>query len=411
VVAALLAALAGVVNLVRQPGSARDNLWAEDGRDFLARAWREPLWQTATQPYAGYLHLYPRLSAAVAAALPADHAATVMAFAGALASSIAVVAVVVGSEGHLRSLAARAGLGLAVALFPAAGYELSANTANAHWYLMAAAFWLLLWTPRTWIGTVAAAAGVLVAGASDPLTGLLAPLALVRLVAGGRGSRVVASAYALGVAVQVPFVLTNPLPSRDPGGTPGVLATTYLERVVAVAVDGYDPRHLVTGNALWAPVVVLLALAAVALVASRRRAATAALVGTCAIWSVLQFTVPTGLRWSAAFPANLHPAIETRYVLGPWLLLVVVGAVAVDALAQRRWAVSAAAWVVWPALILALCLPTLHDGALRKPSYAVQLRLARAACDVTAAPATVRMVSAPDPRWVLPVPCAKIRTR
>ncbi len=406
VAGAVLAATAVAVALLRQPGSALDNIWAEDGSRFLSPAWSAPLWELLPEPFAGYLQFYPRTSAQVAALVEVDDAAAAMAVAGALAAGIAVLAVVVGGEGHLRSLVARAGVGLAVALVPFGGFEMAASVSNAHWYLAIATFWLLLWTPRTALGTAAATACVLFAAGSDPLTGLFAPLALVRLVAGGRGSRIVVGGFAAGLLAQLPAVLTAELWPREPGGTPGVLLALWARRVVGVAAAGFDPQAI-HGPGVVALSVAGLAVAAVVAVAfAPDRGRAAAFVGLALLASVVLFTVPVGLRWHATF--DRYPTPGIRYTFGPWVLVVAVGGAAVDAVVRRWRAATAPAWVAWPAALLVVCLPTLTQGTPRTPSYRDQLPAARAAC---AAPEQSRAVvrSGPQPPWAMAVPCDRLR--
>lgn len=408
-VGAALAALAIWANLVRQPGSALDNLWAEDGRVFLTQGWRFPLWDTVGISPNGYLDLYPRVVAAVAAALPVGTAAVVMAAGGAAASGIAVLAVVIATEGHLPSLLARAGLGLAVALFPAAGFEIAANTANAHWYLVAASFFLLLWTPRSWVGTAAAAVAVLAAAGSDPLAALLTPIALIRLLARVRGSVVVATALVVGLAIHVPALVTHPIGPPAGGASAGRLGEAYLYRVVAVAVTGLDVTRSPGPAVLAGSVAAVVIATAAAVLLARRRPRTVALLAACLAWSVLMFVVPVRLRWSEAFLGAGDPQLGSRYVLLPWLLLLVAGAALVDAITARWGAggpVGVLAGLAWPAAVLAICLPTFSAGATRAPSYTAQLPTARATCRAASDPAAVPIRGYPDLVWSSLLPCA-----
>jgi len=411
-VGAALAAVAVWANLVRQPGSALDNLWAEDGRVFLTQGWRFPLWTTVGISPNGYLDLYPRVVAAVAAALPVGTAAVVMAAGGAAASGIAVLAVVIATEGHLPSLLARAGLGLAVALFPAAGFEIAANTANAHWYLVAASFFLLLWTPRSWVGTAAAALAVLAAAGSDPLAVLLAPIALIRLLARVRGSVVVVMALVVGLAIHLRSLLTHPIGPPAAGASAGRLGEAYLYRVVAVAVTGLRVARPPGPAVLAGSVAAVVVVTAAALLLTRRRTRTAALLAACLCWSVLMFVVPIRLRWSDAFLGAGDPRLGSRYVLLPWLLLLLAGAAFVDAI-TARWAargpVAMLAGLAWPAAVLAICVPTFSAGATRAPSYTAQLPAARATCQQASDPAAVRIRGYPNLAWSSVLPCAVLQ--
>lgn len=405
----VVAVVAVVVSATRQPGSALDSIWAEDGNRFLGAAWHAPLWRTLTMSDAGYLHLYPRVAAQVAALVPVGDAAVVMALAGALASAIAAAAVVVATEGHLPSLPARVGLGLAVALFPSAGYELAATVANSHWYLMAAAFCLVLWTPRSSLGTAVAGAGVFAAAMGDPLTLLMAPVVLARLLSGGRGSRVVLVAFVAGIATQVPTVLGTPLQPPQPGGTPAALLHTWVMRVPAVAVGGFAPYDNPSTTVQVASVGIVASLGIVAVLVARDRARTAAVLVLCVAASVVAFVVPVGLRWRPTY--ERYPVAGVRYAFGPLVLVFAVGAVAADRLRERFTRGAVLFWLAWPAAVLAVCVPTVGDGVRRAPSYRAELLVARATCAGPAAPTGVVVPVAPGPRWTLGIPCDRLVAR
>ena len=99
-------------------------------------------------------------------------------------------------------------LAAAVILLPVANTELLDNLVNVPWWLFFAAFWALLWRPRSLSGQVVAALMCFLAAASQPLVGLFLPLAAVRAVslrepqeqAGGVG-------LLLGLAYQAAVVL------------------------------------------------------------------------------------------------------------------------------------------------------------------------------------------------------------
>ncbi len=74
----------------------------------------------------------------------------------------------------------RALLVLAMVLLPVANYELLDNLVNLPWWLFFGAFWALLWRPRGRSGAAVAAVVCALAAASEPLVGLLVPLAVAR---------------------------------------------------------------------------------------------------------------------------------------------------------------------------------------------------------------------------------------
>jgi hypothetical protein len=174
---ALLAGTA--VGLARQPGSgALQTIWAEDGQVFLAQAVALPVDRAFSTLYAGYLHAVPRVLAELAAALPLPVADAVLSGGAALIVAALALLIYRASAGHIRSTVIRAALAGAVVLVPVGQAEVTNNAANLHWFLMFAAFWVLLWRPRHPLALATGALVVFLAGASDPLTILLAPLAL-----------------------------------------------------------------------------------------------------------------------------------------------------------------------------------------------------------------------------------------
>ncbi len=119
-------------------------LWAEDGKEFLQDAYDHPFVENLFRPYAGYMHLVPRLIAEpISVIVPADWAAIAFTVAASAVWSAAALAVFDFARGHVRHVAIRAGLWALILLFPVGGLEVAGNIANAHWFLIFAAFWAL----------------------------------------------------------------------------------------------------------------------------------------------------------------------------------------------------------------------------------------------------------------------------
>ena len=90
----------------------------------------------------------------------------------------------------------------AMVLLPLATVEMLDNLVNLPWWMFFASFWALLWRPQTRRGRLGAAALCAFAAASEPLVGLLLPLAAVRAVALRRPSE---QAAGLGLLVGLGF--------------------------------------------------------------------------------------------------------------------------------------------------------------------------------------------------------------
>jgi len=94
--------------------------------------------------------------------------------------------------------------GLVVVLLPAAGYETNANVANLHWYLIYALFWVFIAPARTRAEIVLGALITALAVLSDPLTLILAPLLVLRLLEDrSRPALIIPAVYAVTLVVQL----------------------------------------------------------------------------------------------------------------------------------------------------------------------------------------------------------------
>jgi len=451
----LLAAAAGVagalVFLFRQRGSALDSPWAEDGAVFLSGAWRDGT-GSLLEPYAGYLHLFPRAVALLAAAVPIRDAAAVLAVAGVLPAALAAATAVVATAAWIRSTALRAVLGVFVVVLPFGAAEVAANVANAHWFFIASAAialtWRTAWRPATWWTAVVVALAAL----SDPLTGLLLPLAVVRLLAGpvDRSRRrpwtpVVAPVAVLlaGLAVQAGPALGSFGATRSGRPAPAAagLIREFVRHVPAVVVLGEN--HARSAGSGLRLVCVGIVLLAVVLVAVRRPAVlpavTVGLFYTALYWmvpNVLRSTLQVQARGLSSFAAN------SRYSVIPILLLTTILLIGVDSLAgpgrgpvspgsprrpgspavtgvaRHRAVVAAVLALAAAGWVLRVDIPGLGTGAARATSWDRGVVAATAQCrarpQVTdgtgGTDGTSGIVAIPiSPRgWAARIPCSRL---
>lgn len=416
---ALAALVAGTVaSLLRQPGAgALDTVWAEDGRIFLEDAYDDPA-GSLTEPYAGYLHVVPRLLAWLAAALPASLAAEALAVAAALVTAALAAVVFIASRGHVAAPLARLAVAAPVVLAPLAQGEVPNSIANLHWPALYASCWVLLWNPRGRGGRWTVVLVLALTALSDLLVVALLPLALLRLRAvPGWTGRAPALALGGGVALQV-FVKATAGASRDldPTADPVLLLGGYVLRVVPTALFGErwvgtdlsgSPRVL--GSAAAAAAIV----AALAWLAMRRRA-TGPLVAAAVLLahSVVFWVLPVGLSGLAT----------PRYVLAPALLLVAAVVVLATAATGRpgaavvQFATRQRITRIGPLLALGALLAVVaalnfrvDNARAEGPAWDAQLRTTAAACS----DAPDRAVRVPvSPRagdlWSVAVPCAAL---
>jgi hypothetical protein len=411
-----LAVAAAVVFVRRLPSGTWDKVWAEDGYVFLADALRLPWWQTVLRPYAGYPHLFPRLTAEVAAALPLDSAPYVF-----IVASGALVAAVAWSTwrlsaAHLPSPALRLVLVAALVLVPGGGLEATGNVSNSHFYLLLGALWALLGRSRSAAVVVVATVLVGLATLTEPFSLLLLPLVVARAVAlRGWRDRAVVVTWAAGSVVQLAVVLTQ---HRSTGGTtgPGHVLFGYLFRVVSTTFAGVSGPGALTAHGSRGAVVTigiagLLLLVGAGVVAGPRRP----LVAAAAAFSVVCFVLPClfnlpGGTFPPTGPAEFNLTLGGRYTIAPSLLLLTGLLLAAQTVLERRprAGVAAVVAVVVPVVVWAAIdyrpAPTLRSAAA---DWADSLDAVRAACaeDPAARPPAVPLE--PGGPWLLDVSCAQ----
>lgn len=427
-VGAVLAAVAAlVVALTRLPGRALDNAWAEDGTRFLTDAYRTTLPRALALTYSGYLHLYPRLAGAVAAAAAPVHAAAVLTVAGALTTAAAAAAIVVSARAVIDSLPLRLAVAVGVPLLPDAGSAVLGDVANAHVWLDLTALVLLFrpLAPRAtepdgstrWVTTetVACWVAAALAAGSDPQALVLVPVAVGRWLlarrAGTRPARelVTVVVLAVGGLLQLLAVATHAVPTARTHPGVGTLARLYLRDVATSMLLG--ARRALGAGPLTLGVVGVLVLAVVAatLVRARARGLLAAALLAC---SVALWVAPPWLKWTPALAGHRGlTAEDARYtVLAAAVLLLALAGCADAALSRLpRPLLSGTAVVLALAVVAAfLWAPSLRVGPLRRPSWSAGVRAAAVDCRAHPSLQTAAVAGAPRTFHAL-VPCSRLR--
>jgi hypothetical protein len=413
----------------------RNTVWAEDGGVFLRERIAMGPVDTLLHPYAGYVHLLPRLIVDLGYALPPERYAQVVALAACTVVGGVCALVFVLSRDVVRPWPLRLVLAAVPVVLPLAPYEISGNAANLHWFLLVLVPWVFAWRARSWwaAGALAVVAGVAVL--TEPLTALFAPLLLLAWTPRGRApspsgrwtALPVTLVVVVALAVQGITTLTSPRALAT--GSPAVrdVLAGYLLRPVAGA---WDPDLGAVLTAVvehgWAVVVVPAALLLVVLVAAvvvgpaRTRWMVAALaVGSVAVWWVaLLANGGDGIRWSAPVAAMVAVPPQ-RYAAAAGLLLVSAAVVAAATLVDARsWSRAAgrtggpgrlvgalAGWCVVTAVVASAVLHVAPTDTRRSggPVWAGQLPAAAAACDADPTLEVARVKSNP---WSSPVSCS-----
>jgi hypothetical protein len=402
------------LSVLRQTGfGALDTVWAEDGVVFLSRAMESSLPEALDDPYAGYLHVVPRIAAEVATLVPIARASLALALLGAGLTAGAAVLVYVASAGHVRSAPLRAFLAAMLVLHPIVAVESLNSLALAQWPLTYAAFWVALWRPvRAW-ATVAAGVFLLLVMLSAPLAVMLLPFLLLRAVVVRRWlDRLPALLFTAGLAVQVLILLTRPNSSPPPGGSLGELLETYRILVTTPAVFGFAfadaLRPWAGGGVAVAAVVVWVAVVLAALRPGRRHRLTAVLL---AAMSLVAFGVGVYGRNAApsvlaAFADGVRPA-STRFALVPIMLLLsaLALALAVDGRAERWQHVQLGACAFL--LLVAGMDFFLRNDRTNGPAWSAEIAEAVRECREGAQ--DVKLQTAPGvPSWQVDVSCEEL---
>jgi hypothetical protein len=381
-----------------------DSAWAEDGRDFLATSLRDGAIPSLLEPYAGYAHVLPRTLSGIGSVGPLSVASAVMAVEAVVVVGLLSVVVFRGSAGHVHNVWVRFALGAFVALQPVAG-EVLVSLANLQWYLLFAAFVVLVWSGRSTSATVVGGVLCFVTAASCPFGALLLPFALLRgfVLRSGR-SWVSPAALAAGVLVQSWVMLHAPERGLDPMTSPFRLAAWYLGHVLAPVFFGERlTGHDLTVRSLAMGVVALAICALLFWMASRRaRVEMLPILVAIAVFSVLFYLGPSVVGGISAprygLPAALGLAFgicvmvaqilrdhaePTSVRAAPLRVLVGIGVVAVAC-----WAVA------------------LPAGRSAGPSWSASVLSEESACAGGAAQSVVVPISPSG--WSAQIPCAKI---
>lgn len=415
---ALFALLAFAVAYLRLPPGAAGSIWAEDGTRFLTGELVLGFPATVTEPYAGYMHLLPRLAGFVAGSLPLAWANDVFALGASAVVALCATATLVLARGHLPSLGVRLLLAAMVVLLPSGGLEAAGNTANSHWFLMAACYWALTSRPTGRGATALAAVVAVLAVGSDPLTVLLAPLLLVRvLLLRGRRDHVVTAAFAVTALVQGLVVLGT---ERTDGAPPPSLAQTtsaYAARIPFVLLTGLYRSTTLFERYGWLAVTAAVAVFVVAAglavaVAGRLRWVAV----TAGVASVVFFVAPATVSWSPRFDPDaygLDAYTVSRYSVVPMLLLMAVAAAGLQAVRERapRWVFGVL--LVGALLVAATTVPQAlrPDPPVRPgPLWDAGVSAATQACQQDRSLVSARVPLSPEaPQWVVDLPCARLR--
>jgi hypothetical protein len=407
---------------------ARNTLWAEDVRNFLANAVSMGSAQALFRPYAGYLHLVPRLIAGITVELfPVSLWANSEALISCLVAAGVSALVFICSRDVITWLPARALLALITLLVPLAPLEVLGNTANLHWYFLWLAPWLLLYRPRTRPGAWLLGIVALLAAMTEIQLVLFAPL----LFASWRDRRrwPVAIPYLAGCAIQIAVTIFNPRGHSSVPliGLPSLLYGYLIN--AAMSVWNSSPsgiRDILLHSGPWVAIAAIIPFLAAAAIVVRlgsrrqRQVAVLLLVSSLVLWCVAVELDP-GARYDYVASANWQHIWLSRYGVVPSLMLLALVPLALTVL-RRRYEVGEAVGSRWRLIrgiplaiglgtilvVLTSWMPTTTVRSVG-PQWQSEVAAAQEACE-TAPPQTVMPLSgAPSPNWALELTCRQLQ--
>lgn len=367
---ALLGALVAagfLIALARTPMHSWNVLWAEDGAVFIPDA----LVGSALvifEPYAGYMHLVPRMGAMFAALFPLQIVPLAVTIAAALVISLAAAAGFVFLETRIRSIPLRLAAWFAMLALPIMGAEAANNLANLHWYLMIAAFCAVVIRARSNAVTVLQCVVVVAAVMSDPLTLLLLPVIAFRWwLLPARRDRSLVVAFVTAGVIQLIVVLAGaiggegrPAPTGFP--TPGDLLDFYSYRVVLTAVVGLTrAQALGETGPLVLPGLATAAAAAVLVAMAYRDVDRRVVIAAFGAGSILFAAIVYSLQWTMLEPGGARSLYAgDRYAVVPTALLIIALVLAADAFAAHRRR-RLARRLIGVAVLIAITIPVAMD--------------------------------------------------
>jgi hypothetical protein len=387
-------------------------LFAEDGPVYLGEALDRGFFDSLTSTYAGYLVLLPRLIGEIATIPPLRYAPVTMNVAAVLLVAFSGLAVWVGSAGLIRTTYLRMLLVALVLLPPTSGLETVVSATNVAWYTSFAVFWLLLWRPAATWSAALGGLMILLSGLSSPIVFFFVPVAALRtVVVRDRRDGLIAGAFWLALAIQLPVTALSGEDVSDPTWTANIL-TTFLQRVVAGL-----PLGLELGGDAWVqwgrPFLIAICVAVAAFFAAAAwRASSGRLLALLAVVTSLVMFLASGYTRSLGdvmvWPTGAYNLLGARYAMIPGLLLASAALVLLDGRVRsgRGWA--AASVVAGVVLLGALVTSFGGDAHRQMPSWSQSVRQAAARCH--ARDSTEERVFITPEGWSMTLPCQRLES-
>jgi len=401
---------------LRVTPEARNTLYAEDGRVFLQDWLLHPSPFLPIKPYAGYVHLIPRITQWVVSLTPISHwPALTAAAACAVIGGVSAIAFYC-TKGVLTTWPSRLAVGLFPALIPIAGTEALGTVCNLHWWTLYAIFWIVLHRARTNATAVLLAICALTLALTEIQVAFLVPL-VIYVMARERTPHTywVGGATVLGCGLQVGAYLTSSRPLPPTPGTPtisGAIRGYLSNAVLGSLTDNTSILQQAAASlgylSFW---IVALALIVPMIWAS---------IYSHSYHKRILIAYPLAMSvvlWFFAYYVNRSPfvfqdaadLVQLRWGVGAALFLLAAWSLALDSLVDKGLLHQglAASLVVLLIIAQGMSFTTTNTERSRAPNWAATVSAQAQTC--TSATLTVQLPIAPS-GWYLAVPCSRLLT-
>lgn len=399
VVALVLVVFGAVISVLRIPASLFNGLYAEDGEVFISDWLWHPAWNLFFAPYAGYLHVLPRMLSGLTVLFP-------VAWWGAATTVFACLAIGGVSSGvwlaaralQLRRLVAAA-VALVPVLAPMGAVEALGNLCNLHWYCLYLLTWLCC-AGRRLTHRYAWAIVVLLCCLTEVQSLILVPFVVITWWR-RRVPWPIVAAWFIGAGAQLVcyFAVQRP---RTPGH-PSILGTAagFIGNVV---LGGFGERTTLSRSLSLVRLgfAGLLFLAFVAL-------AIKVLWPSAHRWLGLFLLGISGGFWVVAMWSNNSLDFGRMLVLFRWgttasMALTAAVAIVLSEVRWRSW-IRVVVGVVLVLLILRGFSADISQRHGASPEWPVALETSTATCTTSS---TADVAIWPD-GWFVPVACTRVR--
>lgn len=370
----------------------RGVLWAEDSNVFLQEHLDDGLGGTLLRPYAGYLHVVPRLIMGATDLMSTYRIGQGINLLNALGIGITATVAWYATAAIIRVPLVRAVVPLAVVLVPL-GSEMVVSAAYLQWYMLPVGVLCALWTPTRLLPWLAATAFMLLTTLSSPFGALIAGVCLVKLLfRRDRANLTQAALVTAATVIQLGYMLSGDREPRQGDITGATFWIGYAQRVLSDGVLGvqvWSEDRMLAGTPLG--IAVISTVGALILLTALARNVRAALIALAlSVLGVVAYAGPVLI----ALPPLAYRDLAERYY-APAVILLAVTILVLTSAALESWkgtgVVTKGLRVLCGVVAMALLWPTLFGlgssltsnvGTTRElsSSWSDQIPIARDLC-------------------------------